>query len=453
MKIKTQLRFFLIGTVLVPAVAMLVLPIYNSLTRPEKTVTDGEKIPQILSELPFPPGDKKIIGKTLKHLPPNMEFLLLMDKSTILSTTFPDLADKKTTDVLALSTYIAQTSGTYFYQISTPPLRDKRQETLLITRISYENKLHKDGFRKGIILFTIFIGIFEVFCITVIVSISSTISKSVTVLDKNTQRIAQGNLDVHLEYKKNTKADNEITSLTENLDKMRLALKDSTERRERFIMGISHDLRTPVAVIKGYTEAINDGLFQSTEEMAKSLEIISDKTDQLENMINTLINFVKLNKVDWLQQLKKQKIAPVFHEFAGNAVTTGGIFKRDVRASVRVSPETEISFDRNLVMRAFENLFSNALRYTNENDSIEITAVQDEKLILFTISDTGIGIEEEDLDKIFDMFYRASKSRREEGMGIGLSTVQTIIKAHGWSISVDSAPGKETVFSIEIPIP
>ena len=110
-----------------------------------------------------------------------------------------------------------------------------------------------------------------------------------------------------------------------------------------------------------------------------------------------------------------------------------------------------------MIQRALENLFSNALRYTNENDAIEISAYQ-EKLsdnkekILVKIKDYGIGIKKVDLEKIFDMFYRSSSSRREEGMGIGLATVMTIVKAHGWKISVDSELNKGSEFVIEIPI-
>jgi len=224
-------------------------------------------------------------------------------------------------------------------------------------------------------------------------------------------------------------------------------------------MGISHDLRTPVAVIKGYTEAMSDGFYDDEEEMKKTLKIISSKIEQLETMINTLINFVKLNQTKWEQQLQKQNITPVFKEFAQSSVTTGGIFKRNVRASINLEENIEVPFDKMLFQRTLENLFSNALRYTNENDSIFIEAYREKDIsdengekIIFKIRDTGIGIAKEDQEKIFDMFYRASSSRREEGMGIGLATVMTIVKAHGWSISVNSEPGSGAEFVIEIPL-
>jgi signal transduction histidine kinase len=282
------------------------------------------------------------------------------------------------------------------------------------------------------------------------IHISNTITKSITLLEKHTQRIASGDLDAEIESKVH-KDDNEITRLTKNLERMRLDLKDDSERRTKFIMGISHDLRTPVAVIKGYTEAMGDGVFETVEEMKKPIEIIGAKTEQLETMINTLINFVKLNQTEWQQQLKKQKITPAIKEFAQGFVTLGGIYKRDIESDIDIPEDIEIPFDKLLFQRALENLFTNAVRYTQEGDSIRISAKQVDSAIELKIADTGSGIEKKDIDQIFDLFYRGTNSRRESGMGIGLSVVKTIITTHGWKIDVKSQRGIGTEFTISIP--
>ena len=112
-----------------------------------------------------------------------------------------------------------------------------------------------------------------------------------------------------------------------------------------------------------------------------------------------------------------------------------------------------IPYDEQLVNRVFENLLSNALRYTEENDEIRICAYESESAIFIKICDTGIGISESDLTNIFDLFYRATNSRREEGMGIGLSVVKNIIETHGWKIDVQSEKGKGSCFTIIIPLP
>lgn len=451
MKIKTQLRLFLAGVILVPVLAVAGLSAYHYTSHPDRILLEGYKEIRNMDDLNLSSKDIFIMKQIINMIPADVEFMLVSHLSKILMTNIPGFTAGADIDDDTLFDYMNRTSNEYFYQIVSPPLEDKNSKIMLICRVPRDRK-EKSGFEKAVNFIIFFIVFFEIFCITFIIIVSRTITKSITLLDKNTQRIAGGELDVKLEYEKNSKNDNEITRLTENLNKMRLALKDDTERRSKFIMGISHDLRTPVAVIKGYTEAVLDGIYENPEEVKKSLEIISAKTGQLETMINTLINFVKLNGTDWMQSLKKQKIKPVIKDFAESSRTTGEIFRRKVTTEVKIDEDLEVSFDKLLFQRSLENLFSNAIRYTNENDLIVFRAFQDKNSLKLSIKDCGIGIAKDDLNKIFDLFYRASSSRREEGMGIGLSVVKTIVNAHGWDISVESEQGRGTEFIITIPI-
>ena len=134
---------------------------------------------------------------------------------------------------------------------------------------------------------------------------------------------------------------------------------------------------------------------------------------------------------------------------------TGKVFKRNVMTDIRLNKDIKIPLNDQLVHRSFENLLSNAIRYTKENDLIEINAYTIESdvhnFIIMQIKDTGSGIDQKDLDYIFDMFYRGTNSRQEDGMGIGLSVVQSIMNTHGWEISVESQKKKGTCFTIKIP--
>ncbi len=450
MKIKSQLNIFLIGVVFVPMLCAIALPLYHYQTRPDRILFSEYKQIRGNGCLPISKQDLSVLKQIVKTLPPKVEFMIISNGKEILFTNIAELkSQERFTTTALMFEYMNKTSDKYFYQLVTPPLEDKANKIMLISRISREEEhRHKPWWEKNIPELIFAFTAFELFCIAIILLLSKTITDSITILDKNTQKIASGELDVKLEYPKNK--NNEITSLTENLDKMRLALKDNEERRSKFIMGISHDLRTPVAVIKGYTEALNDGLCSDPEQTKKTLEIISTKTEQLETMINTLINFVKLNRTEWMQQLKRQKLKPILEEFGQSSVTTGDIFKRKVTSSIQISDDFEVPLDRLLVQRALENIFSNALRYTNDGDEIKISAVQEKNKVSITISDTGIGIDQKDVERIFDMFYRGTNSRRESGMGIGLSVVKTIITSHNWDISVSSEKGKGTSFIITI---
>ena len=456
MKIRTQFKLFIACIIAAPLIFAAALSVRQYYRSPERLLQSGYKQVRKMSEAPLSKKDFKTLKETLKSFPPEVELIIIANHSEILLSTIAEFKGQLTIDDPTLFHFIKQTSNRYFYQIVSPPLEDNSADVILITRMLRDkNQRHKPP-QRAFQTFSVFLIAFELFCIVFVIYLSATVSRSITVLEKSTERIASGELDEPLQKPRDLRTSNEITNLADNLEKMRVTLKNESERRTRFIMGISHDLRTPVAVIKGYTEAMSEGFCDTPEETKKSLEIISTKTEQLETMINTLINFVKLNQTDWMQQLKKQNIVPVFKEFAEGAVTTGGIFKRNVTAHIDVGETIEIPFDKELVQRTLENLFSNALRYTAENDSIEISVSKigsDEgEAILFKIKDSGIGIKKDDIEKIFDMFYRASSSRREEGMGIGLATVMTIVKAHGWRISVDSELGSGSCFTIEIPV-
>jgi len=102
------------------------------------------------------------------------------------------------------------------------------------------------------------------------------------------------------------------------------------------------------------------------------------------------------------------------------------------------------------VLRCFENLFDNAVRYSGEGDTITLSALHEGSEVLVTFQNTGAGIETQELHRVFEPFYRGTRSRREEGSGLGLSIVKSIVDAHGWNIDIESTPGEMTALTIRI---
>ncbi|MBQ3799477.1 MAG: HAMP domain-containing histidine kinase, partial [Treponema sp.] len=142
---------------------------------------------------------------------------------------------------------------------------------------------------------------------------------------------------------------------------------------------------------------------------------------------------------------------PVLEGFMREAKATAEVYKRVIKTSVDLSPDVRVKMDKKLLSRALENIYSNALRYTTDGDAISMEAKETSGAVTIRIADTGIGISDKDLKRIWDIFYRGTNSRRESGMGIGLSVVKTIIDTHGWNIDVQSGLGKGTSFTITIP--
>lgn len=451
MKIKTQFVFLTALIVAIPFLCLAFIPCYFYFRSSDRYLVDGYKVIRESQSSELSEQDKKVLFETLTYLPSDIQSLILSN-GQITGTNIPELKEKSYLTSEDLWSFIQSTSTNYFYQFTTVPSTDSN--TIIITRINRNRNNIKQQGREKLLSYVFMVMIILVLiCVLFVIYISSTIFKSLKLIETKAQEIASGDLTVKFNLSEsNSKVQNEITTITDSLEKMRLSLIDEQTRRNRFIMGISHDLRTPIAVIKGYTEAISDGMI-SQEEMPNTLELISTKTGQLGSMINTLINFMKLDTSQWYQNLKNEDISELIRNFAKESEITGTLFKREVTSLIDLPNEILIPMDSQLVTRVFENIFSNAIRYSKEEDSIHISAYEDCGNVMLEISDTGCGMTKEDINHIFDLFYRGTSSRREEGMGIGLSVVKTIIDTMNWKIDVESNVGEGSTFIITIPKP
>jgi signal transduction histidine kinase len=294
----------------------------------------------------------------------------------------------------------------------------------------------------------ILIILLTVFAICMSIVIARTITRSVQILEGATRRIAEGELDLKIDVK----GSNEITSLTNSLNKMRNALKEEELRRSRFIMGISHDLKTPLALIKGYAEAIEDGITEDTVSRRNAAEIIITKSDQLEGMINDLISYVRMETGEWREKLNNIDITLFLENLVKTLSMDVGLLHHEFITDINLPENLSVLMDEKLTQRALENLIHNAVRYTQAGSVIRFTAALIEKKIELTISDNGSGIEKEDLPHVFELFYRGTSSRREQGMGLGLAVVKWVADYHGWPVSAVSEKDRGISFTITIPL-
>lgn len=450
MTIKRQFFVLFITIISVPILCVIIILTNNYVKSSDRLLIDGYKEIRKMDSMQFSSQDWDTLSYTIESLPLDVEAVLLSEDNTVIVSSIPDFEIGNQIAAREMWELVNGASDKYFYQFTSPPLSDRK--VTLITRTP-RNK--KDIKPKNIAVTAItIIVLFVLSCIIIIVILSTTIFKSLLLLNEKTKQIADGNLSVEVETKelKKSRKRNEITSILESLEIMRQSLVEAQDRKNKFIMGISHDLRTPVAIIKGYTEAISDGIITEPDEIKTSLELIGTKTTQLESMIDTLINFMKLNNSEIRQNLIPSSITEVITNFAKESKVTANVFKRNIIINVNFDRDVQIPLDKQLAFRAFQNLFSNALRYTKDGDDIEILSYIANDKIFLKIRDTGIGMEQQDIDHIFDLFYRATNSRREEGLGIGLSVVKSIIETHGWDIKVESKLHVGSTFIIEIPI-
>jgi signal transduction histidine kinase len=302
-------------------------------------------------------------------------------------------------------------------------------------------------FVPSILMITLIV-LLIVFAVCMSIIITRTITRSVQVLEDSTRRIAEGELDLNI----NVKGNNEITSLANSLNKMRNALKEKELSRSRFIMGISHDLKTPLALIKGYAEAIEDGVTEDPVSRSGATEIIVEKAGQLEDMINDLINFVRMETMEWREQLHEINITVFLKNFIKTLKVDVELLRHEFISDIRLPENLPVLMNEKLAQRALVNLIGNAVRYSPKGSHIRLTAVLAGNAVELTISDNGPGIDKEALPHVFEMFYRGTPSRREQGMGLGLAVVKWVVEYHGWSISASSEKDQGASFIITIPL-
>jgi len=233
-----------------------------------------------------------------------------------------------------------------------------------------------------------------------------------------------------------------------NMDKMKSV---DTLRRE-LIANVSHDLRTPLAILKGYVETLQikkDSLSENEKE--EYLQITHDNIDKLSKLINQLFEYSKL---------EAEQVVPVKEPFSITELSYDLIAKfkviskqKNISLTLDKTEENSMVFaDVSLVERALQNLIENAVKYTNENGKVTLSIKRIGKNIEINISDTGSGIPVKEQPYIFDRYKQVNKNSKKQGSGLGLAIVKKIMDLHGTNITVLSKPRQGSSFVFSLPI-
>jgi signal transduction histidine kinase len=276
--------------------------------------------------------------------------------------------------------------------------------------------------------------------------ILKTLHSKITKLVNATKILAHGDFNEPLIVEGN----DEFTILAQSLEGMREQIASDQKDRTRLLMGISHDLKTPLSSIKGYVQVIKDGLADSPEKQKQYFDIISEKSNLLEQRIAALIEFVKLETAEWTKQKDsspaRQTIQSWFDEFDNDIEVSG----RFCNQSIKVPDGTIADFDRALVRRALENLVSNAIKYSPTECTISLSCVAYRDEFQFTVSNAGTPFSEDERQQLFSAFYRTDPGRNQEGMGLGLTVVEKVAQLHDGRASY-SFNNQHHCFSLSLP--
>ena len=276
--------------------------------------------------------------------------------------------------------------------------------------------------------------------------ISRIISSPIIKINKKASLMAKGNYDIRFE----SSEIEEINELSSTLNYACSELSKTEDLRRELMANVSHDLKTPLTMIKAYAELIKDVTYKNKEKMDNNLNVIIEETDRLNLLVNDIL---ELSSLQANNKLCIEKFD--LNELIKSIIKRYNIWVEKEKYSIKYKEikNVVVSADKKRLEQVIYNLINNAINYTGDDKTVIVSVKDNDGNIRVEITDTGKGIEEEELKYIWDKYYKVDKShsRVQVGTGIGLSIVKNILVNHNFNYGVDSVVDKGTTFYFEIP--
>ena len=239
----------------------------------------------------------------------------------------------------------------------------------------------------------------------------------------------------------------EVSQLAASFDNMFDRLEASFEAEQQFTSDASHELRTPTTVILAECNYAQKNA-KTPEDYQASLDVIQRQAEKMSTLVRSLLEITRLDQGTQKVNLEYADLSDLVHVVCEEQAI---VAQKGIRLQTDIQPELYAEIDVFLISRMLQNLIDNAYKFGKENGYVRVTLHRAGDGARLTVEDNGIGISEEDRSRIFQRFYQAEDSRPLSGMGLGLSMVRQIVLLHGGTISVDSAEGKGTTFTVILP--
>lgn len=278
--------------------------------------------------------------------------------------------------------------------------------------------------------------------------VSRKISSGVIKINREAKKLSKGNFDVKFDTDQPIL---ELSELAETLEYTKDELSKTENLRRELLANVSHDLKTPLTMIKAYAEMVRDVTYKDDTKRTKDLNIIIEETDRLNVLVNDVLELSKIQS--GTQKLTIEQFD--LEKFVKNIIKRYDIMSENKKYKFKVSINKNIivSADRKRIEQVMYNLINNAINYTGDDKKIIINALVLENTVRIEVKDTGKGIDKEELENIWDKYYKIDKthSREQVGSGVGLSIVKNILINHNCNYGVESIKGNGTTFYFELP--
>jgi len=450
MRLRTQFAILIAAVTLVPILFGIIL--FGAQSEPRDPRAPTKEFLAILNER-WMAGDELDMddlqsAAELSGMPLREAAVVARDGEVLVST-FRHIAVGSHVNLIDLARPPRGASGQPNPEIRLMPIDGKNDESPMILFDIQPFWSKQDIRNRNILIVALFaLGLFVVAGVISVLILRS-MSRSIKKLETDTAIVASGDLD----HPVTGSGSHEILHLASSINMMRLNLKDMLARRSRMMMGISHDLKTPIALIQGYADALSDEVAVDEATKRKYLDIIKNKSCQLEELASALVDFLKIGG-DGAYSIvpvdPSALLVDMGKRFASDAALMNREFRWGFGPELAPAPSFhigEVSMNRALTERALENFVMNAFRFSGQGGTVTMELSRSPDGLVFAIIDDGPGISNQDLPYVFDAFYRASPSRADGGQGLGLTVVKAVAELHGWKSSLgqraDGRPGSE----------
>ncbi|HAG14447.1 MAG TPA: sensor histidine kinase [Ruminococcus sp.] len=327
-------------------------------------------------------------------------------------------------EVLVYAQVIGSTSFPEGYLILNTPLKPVTATVSII--------------RRQLIIITVILLLVAIIITSIV---SDRLSKPIVRVTKDAEQLAHGKYDIKFDGSGYDEAERLAETLTYASHEI-----NRVDRMQRdLIANASHDLRTPLTMLKGYAEMIRDISGDNPEKRNKHLQVIIQETDRLQALVNDILDLSKLENGRMTLAVTEfdmeQRLTEITERYRGLSEFSGYHF------SLETDGEAMVSCDAGKIEQVICNLINNAVNYTGEDKQVFIKMEHRPEGIRISVRDTGEGMDQETLSRIFDKYYRSENYKRSViGTGLGLSIVKAILRLHDYAFGVDSTIGVGSTF-------
>ena len=322
-------------------------------------------------------------------------------------------------------------------------LRERTAQRVASAATAISRAKNVSGFAEfGALLLAALIGIW----------LTRSISRPVRSLELGMEAVASGNLAYKLPL--STSRRDEFGRLAASFEEMTKQLAELDKLKAEFVSVASHELKTPINVVQGYVQLLDEGVYGAMSEQQRAvLQTLETQIESLSRLVKQLLDVSRFEAGGGKLELRRVALAPFLDELERAFHVLA--LQREIRFSVRRGEGVpdEVLWDPDRINEVLGNLLSNAFKFTPRGGEVELTIEAVDGSVQLDVRDTGPGSPAEQVPHVFEKFYQADNQRAAsaKGSGLGLAIAKTIVEAHGGTIGCDSAPGVGTTFTITLP--